>query len=484
MHSAVIESAADTGAIQKATTSPSSPPSGKPIKVSQSPSLEPSRDSKAEVSSPDQISSRQVETFATEGQDAKTAAKPGIGMELIKRGDMKLGSSGSASGVLHAVDSQAVQQAAGELLTFLEDHRPEGTEPYAADVLAHMTRIAEVLVRHGITSPGALADEQVKALAHDTWAAIAKAPFQTMGYSIGLPIHALIGTKAMTAADPSLRFAFVGATTVAATNFSYTVTDPATEHWFAVGPEAEMPETIQNRKSPEQKTIERAVRTLLLDALRQLIPAGAVGHAWFRGQQTVVSNDANFISVVSDALSRNVIPLVNTPLEVTSDVTGSSHAERFYLQSPKRLDAWLTASKNKSVASTLKPTWSGAGKTGRGLATGAANWVRQLPMNAALFLTGLLFISVGVAAMTGRASEIASHHPPLPSGMETARSAFERRAIFSWGIETPLEFTLVLGQMVAAKSGTDIWGALQFMVLGLAQCCGMTGMRSRQRAAA
>jgi len=68
--------------------------------------------------------------------------------------------------------------------------------------------------------------------------------------------------------------------------------------------------------------------------------------------------------------------------------------------------------------------------------------------------------------------------------METARSAFERRAIFSWGIETPLEFTLVLGQMVAAKSGTDIWGALQFMVLGLAQCCGMTGMRSRQRAAA
>ncbi|WAC74598.1 hypothetical protein OU995_07795 [Roseateles sp. SL47] len=328
----------------------------------------------------------------------------------------------------------------------------------AHDVLARIGENLPIFAKHGVTTLEGLEHELHKALIHDTVLTILKTGLGNLGYTVGLPAYAL--KHAPQVSDVvSRRSATTGGLTVTTNVATNTVAAEMLRHAFAAGSEDSLPPSLTQPVNGLERTLRTATWIAVHDAVRQTVPVGIALNDWRIGQpvDTAVVNPQ---AVWADAGSRNIAALM-TELRLMNGLPGMrgvgahepTFSERFLLQSPRTLDKWLTQTAGGSVAGSLMPTLAGTAKTALRLPLGIARVLVNLPGTAPLSLMGAWMIAQGLLAASARSAEYPSNQHLSP-GLEDPQATVDRRAIFGWGCETPLEFGLavlapVLDQVLA-----------------------------------
>ncbi|SEK63639.1 hypothetical protein SAMN05216359_102487 [Roseateles sp. YR242] len=317
------------------------------------------------------------------------------------------------------------------------------------DVGDRLVQTLQVLVDHGVSSRSRLESIMSTALAHDVTLTVLNAlGSNALGYTGGLSLNALVLSPLLTKVV-SQRGLFNGAMTVTMNTGVGTLAGAMLVPALAAGPEGSLPKSIRDRPSRAARGLHEAAFTLVHDLVRQCIPVLQVLSYPSQGASVSIAGSGRQ-HVVADAGSRPVSAVLNAIRSINAGrfpIDGlyadeATYNERLLLQTPARLDQWLSDHADQGLIAALVPTRAGMARSFGALPSGLKQFCLRLPAVIPQALMGGLMISEGLMAASGRAAERAMGRQ-FPEGYEDQASALHRRLSFGCTHEAILEAALV-----------------------------------------
>jgi hypothetical protein len=331
------------------------------------------------------------------------------------------------------------------------------------DLARRVDDTLSVLMRHGLTSPCAMDAVLSTALRHDAWVtSVVTVLANFLGYTVGLSGHALKVSPRLTDVI-SARGLFNGCATVTTNTLSHMVLAGSTlEQVLAVGPESDLPGSMRDRASPGARALSGAAFAFAHDLVRQSIPVLQAMSYPSQGAGVSLAV-AGRDSVLMDAASRNLSACLNAlrPMNAGHFLVGglsageATYNERLLLQSPERLDRWLT----EQQSSLGQRVSAGGMRYVKAMPSALARFGKHVPALVPQAFMGGIMISMGLIAAAGRAAE-RTRDMNLREGFEDRGTTLQRRMIFGFS-EALLEAALVgmapiFDQVVASQPVTDV----------------------------